>query len=160
MSGKLLAHYLASENPAFTGQSISIIGFSLGCQVTISLINRLEKLGRNDLIHNVYLLAGATYINEKNNKQQRKRIQATVAGRVANVLSKSDSSLITYNIMVAENCLGRNAYYVNTACNSASTAQSVKKFRFDNYDVTQFIHGHMDYRPKLDLVMEFIKFDS
>lgn len=40
------------------------MGFSLGSQVCKSCINRLAKMGHNDLIHNVYFLAGATYIKE------------------------------------------------------------------------------------------------
>lgn len=64
LSGKLLAHYLAQNNPTFGDQSISMIGFSLGCQVTKSMINRLAKLGRTDLIHNVTFIAGATYIKD------------------------------------------------------------------------------------------------
>jgi hypothetical protein len=30
IAGKLLAHYLAAENPTFKGHSLSLIGFSLG----------------------------------------------------------------------------------------------------------------------------------
>jgi len=31
ITGKLLGHYLASENGVFKGRSISFIGYSLGC---------------------------------------------------------------------------------------------------------------------------------
>ena len=39
----------------------------------------------------------------------------------------------------------------------SSTCESVrKKFRFDNYDVSKFVGGHMEYQPKQDLILEFI----
>lgn len=65
ITGKLLAHFLiASRNEIFGGQTFSLLGFSLGCQVVKSAVNRLSKLGATDLIHNVYFLAGATYTKE------------------------------------------------------------------------------------------------
>ena len=60
LTGKLLGHFLASDSGTFKGQSISLIGYSLGSQVLKSTMRRLEKLGRYDLIQNVYFLAGAT----------------------------------------------------------------------------------------------------
>lgn len=45
MSGKLLAHFLASHNDTFQGHSVTLVGFSLGSQVSKSCVNRLAKLG-------------------------------------------------------------------------------------------------------------------
>ena len=157
----MLAHYLASENPTFSGHSISIVGFSLGCQVTISLINRLAKIGHSNLIQNVYLLAGATFISDKNYQKVRQRIQNTVSGRITNVYSKNDDALRAFNLTVSqENIIGRGAYYENSKNNHSCPVEARKKFRLDNYDVTQIVNGHMDYRSKLDIVLQFIKFDS
>lgn len=61
-TGLLLAHYLASDNAVFRGQSVSICGYSLGMAVTKATINRLGKLDRPDIVHNVLALAGATYV--------------------------------------------------------------------------------------------------
>jgi hypothetical protein len=44
LTGKMLAHFLASENNVTDFKSISLIGYSLGSQVLKSCINRLEKL--------------------------------------------------------------------------------------------------------------------
>ena len=66
ITGKMVAHFLASKGHIFGDHTISLMGFSLGSQVCKSTINRLGKLGRADLVHNTYFLAGATYI--KNSK--------------------------------------------------------------------------------------------
>jgi hypothetical protein len=50
LSGKMLAHFLSAENSIFKGQSVSLVGFSLGTQVIKSTLNRLAKLGKTDLI--------------------------------------------------------------------------------------------------------------
>lgn len=63
ITGKLLAHLLASKtSPLFGDQTFSLVGFSLGAQVCKSTVNRLMKLGKEKLIHNVYFMAGCTYI--------------------------------------------------------------------------------------------------
>ena len=95
ITGKLLGHYFASENGVFQGRSISFIGFSLGCQVIKSALNRLYKLGRHDLVHNVYLLGGATFIG--NPTPQFDRFSKVVAGRVVNVFTEDDSALKLFN---------------------------------------------------------------
>ena len=58
-TGKMLAHFLASDKSELRGKSISFVGFSLGSQVTKSTLNRLYKLGRCDLVHNAYFLGAS-----------------------------------------------------------------------------------------------------
>jgi len=70
-TGKLLAHFLALDrdrNPVFGDHTFSLLGFSLGSQVCKSTINRLKKLEKTNLVHNLYFMAGATYITKQ--KQQ------------------------------------------------------------------------------------------
>jgi hypothetical protein len=50
MSGKLLAYYLANENSVLKNHTVSLVGFSLGCQVIKSCINRLYKLNQHSLV--------------------------------------------------------------------------------------------------------------
>lgn len=64
ITGKLLAHFLSSEGHIFGDHTFSLIGFSLGSQVVKSTINRLSKIGKTNLIHNAYFLAGATYVKK------------------------------------------------------------------------------------------------
>lgn len=60
LSGKILAIALAFCL-IFPHQSVSIVGFSMGCQVAKSCLSMLNKLGANDIIQNVTFLGGATH---------------------------------------------------------------------------------------------------
>lgn len=60
LAGKLLAISLA-RGDIFPEQTVSLIGFSLGCQVIKSCIHMLHKLGAHSIIHNVTFLGGATH---------------------------------------------------------------------------------------------------
>jgi hypothetical protein len=40
------------------------MGYSLGSAIAKSCINRLGKLDRPDILHNVTFLAGATYVKD------------------------------------------------------------------------------------------------
>ena len=59
LSGVLLACALAIGFPFYT-QTISLVSFSLGCQVSKSCIKTLHSLGANEVIQNVTFLGGAT----------------------------------------------------------------------------------------------------
>jgi len=91
LTGKMLAHYLTEDKCAFQDRSISLIGYSLGCQVIKSTLNRLYKLGRHDLIHNVYWLAAAASIEKP--IQQHERFSKVISGRFANIYTKDDGAL-------------------------------------------------------------------
>ena len=70
-TGKLLGHFLATgaqASPLFKDHTFSLCGFSLGSQVCKSALNRLAKLGKEKLIHNIYFMAGCIYI--KSHKMQ------------------------------------------------------------------------------------------
>mmetsp|Transcript_25936 Transcript_25936/g.32262 ORF Transcript_25936/g.32262 Transcript_25936/m.32262 type:complete len:226 (-) Transcript_25936:427-1104(-) len=68
VTGKLLAHFLAmsrENSPLFGDHTFSLMGFSLGAQVVKSAINRLRKLGKEQMLHNVYFLAAAIFNRTK-----------------------------------------------------------------------------------------------
>lgn len=160
MSGKLLAHFLASDNSIFCNHSVTLIGFSLGSQVSKSCVNRLAQLKRSDIIHNVYFLAGATFIKDRKNVIQKNKFQIAVSGRTSNVYSQYDTSLSTFNLVFKEKSIGRSPQYEKCHYNAACPDAGKKKYRFENYDVSKFISGHLEYHPKQDLILEFIQFDS
>jgi hypothetical protein len=62
-TGKLLAYSLALNYP-FKFNTISFVGFSMGAQVIKKCVKTLYELGRNDLVHNVTLLAGPINLRE------------------------------------------------------------------------------------------------
>lgn len=59
LTGRLLACCLAAGYP-FKNQTVSLVGFSLGCQVIKSCLKMLDKLGAKDILHEVIFLGGAT----------------------------------------------------------------------------------------------------
>jgi hypothetical protein len=93
MAGKMLAHFLQSGTVFDEHHTFSIMGFSLGSQVAKSCINRLHKLGRTDSIHNVYFLAGATFIRQEKILIQRQKLAEVVSGRITNCHTENDESL-------------------------------------------------------------------
>ena len=64
-AGKMLAHFLISGLVFDQNHTFSVMGFSLGSQVAKSCVNRLHKLGKTNTIHNIYFLAGATFIRKE-----------------------------------------------------------------------------------------------
>ena len=159
LSGKLLAHFLETE-PTFKDHSITLVGFSLGCQVAKSCINRLCKLNKFNMVHNVYWLAAATFIRDNRTSKQREVLIKTVSGRTSNIICTGDTSLQTFNYVFKEKSLGRSAYFDKCVYNEAVQAKGKKKYKFENFDVSRFVSGHMDYNAKQDLILEFIQFDS
>ncbi len=154
----MLAHYLSAQLPHHT---VTLIAFSLGCHVTKSCLNRLYKMHRYQMVHNVYFLAAATFIKESKLVRWQEVFIKAVAGRICNVYCVHDRSLHTFNYMFTERALGSTAYYSDYKLNAASECKSArKKYRFDNFDVSKFVGGHMDYQSKQDLIMEFVQFDS
>lgn len=161
ITGKMLAHFLASKNDIFNNQTVTILGFSLGTQVSKSCMNRLSKLGKGDMIHNLVLIAGATFIKDKRKEEQMERFSKVVAGSINNVYAKSDSALTMFNLTFKDKAIGRYKFYSKNEFNSASPSDNGRPiFRFKNHDMSKVVNGHMNYRKRLDLVLEFIQFNS
>lgn len=70
LAGILLACTLALRDP-FRGQSVSLLGFSLGCQVIKSCLKTLLFLGATDVIHNVTFLGAAIDRPDKHKNRQK-----------------------------------------------------------------------------------------
>ena len=108
MSGKMLAHYLASafyDNDMLKGQTVSLIGFSLGSQVIKSCLNRLFKIRKFDLIHNIYLLAGATdFLREK---FQIEVFSKVVSGRIVHTYADADKAMDLFKYAVKRDGIGK-----------------------------------------------------
>jgi hypothetical protein len=123
------------------------VAFSLGCQVAKSCLNRLHKLHKLKIVQNVYLLAGATSIGKF------KKLAQVVSGRMVNVYCTKDTSLSTYNYILKEQAIGRQALMVQHKYNASSSEPGKKQFQLDNYDVSMFVEGHLEYQSKQDLVL-------
>lgn len=110
-TGLMLAHFLASENSIFKGQTITLCGYSLGTSVCKQTINRLGKMNRTDLIHNVLMLAGATYVKSEKSLYQRQVLSRVVNGRVMNIYSKNDDTVLLFEKLAKRKAIGRHAIF-------------------------------------------------
>ena len=134
-AGKLLAHFLTS-NFLTKGQTITFIGFSLGTQLIRSTLNRMQKLGRSDIVHNVYLTAGATIIRLKKEGKLFESLAQVVNGRIVNVYTENDTTLAFFQAYYRDNAIGRTVIFHRHPSNLSSKVDGVKIARIDNYDVS------------------------
>ena len=112
ITGKLLAHLLASKtSPLFGDQTFSLVGFSLGAQVCKSTVNRLMKLGKEKLIHNVYFMAGCTYIRSSKLHEQKSTFIASISGQIYNLHTKNDKALVFFETIFGHKSIGRNPHF-------------------------------------------------
>jgi Protein of unknown function (DUF726) len=134
-AGKLLAHFVTS-NYFSKGHTVTLIGFSLGTQLIRSTLNRLHKLGRGDIVHNVYLTAGATIIKLKKENKLFHSLAQVVNGRIVNVHTENDTTLAFFQAYYRDNAIGRTIIYQKHPSNTRSKAEGPKLARVDNYDVS------------------------
>ena len=175
ISGKLLAHALYMQYP-FVNKSISLIGFSLGTQVIWSWLEELEKLGAYSIskcslsnlciVYNVYLLGGAFSISD-NDKFSRSL--DVVRGKVVNAYSFYDIALLVYTGITFSPPIGRTPIFdildkknmteVEIECQKQYNKYRAKH-KIQNYDVTDEVHLHINYRENLKEVLSKMKYSS
>jgi hypothetical protein len=97
-SGCLLGCMLAIGYP-FYSQSVSLLGFSLGCQVIKSCLKTMHKLEANDVIHNVTFMGAAIDLPDKNKSEKlwSQILSTTVSGLITNAYTKGDAVLLLYS---------------------------------------------------------------
>ncbi len=71
-----------------------------------------------------------------------------VSGRLVNVYCTNDTSLSTFNYILNEKAIGRYALFTGDKHNAASVENGKKMYRLDNYDVSMFVQGHLEYQSK------------
>ena len=97
----------------------------------------------------MYFFAGA--VNFEKTENQLSTFGEVVEGRLVNVYCKNDTALKAYEkFAVKKEPIGLYPQYT-----------TVKKSGtwLENYDVTHFVEGHGDFRPKMDMILDFIHFD-
>lgn len=95
--GKFLAYILVTRS-IFKFHSISLLGYSLGCNVIKHCLKELKRLGEkgikvNDIINNVIFIGGAAKIEEYD---KHREIFASVSGKVVNCFSFYDNIIKDY----------------------------------------------------------------
>ena len=161
LSGKLLACSLALSYP-LGSQTISLIGFSLGAQVTKSCIKTLHKIGacsntKFNIIHNITLMGGAiNFVGVGKEQKWRKIFGESVSGQIRNVYSTKDYILLGYSYSHGgKQTAGRNHLDFEQA--PASAVHPMTSLDFTNYNVTNLADvtnggitaidsGHLNYR--------------
>jgi hypothetical protein len=109
LTGAILAFSLVL-NPAFHGKTISLTGFSLGCQVAKSCIKTLHQVGAHQLIHNVTLMGGATSF-KAGDLYWNKVLSETIGGTLKNVHTSKDIILLLFAISSVKHGIGRNQIF-------------------------------------------------
>lgn len=150
--GKFLAYILA-DRIIFKFHSISLIAFSLGCNVIKSCLKELFKiflktnnLNIINLIQNVILLGGATsFVNFNKWKEYLKLL---VKGKIVNVHSNNDLIL-------------KGVYYASTGkCALGAVKQKELEESLNNFynvDLSYTKIGHGEYRENMEMIVDNLK---
>ena len=98
LTGKLFGCSLAIGLP-FYSQTVSLIGFSLGCQVLKSILKMLHTLDANDIIQNVTFMGAAVDVLDKPKLEPlwTSIFSETLSGTIVNAYSTSDAILLFYS---------------------------------------------------------------
>ena len=149
-SGKLLAMVLQSRK-FFGDKKINLVGFSLGSHVIKHCLKELAKSedGKN-IINNVIFLGGATTFKNKLNWYNV--FNKLVKGRIINCFSKHDEILKKlYSEFSKKDPIGKDKFDITDGKGGKSI--------IENYDFTDIELGHLNYRKKLNLILERINND-
>ena len=91
-SGKLLAHSLILEYPAYLPK-VSFVSFSMGTEVVKSCLEELHRLGAKNIVNNVYLMGGAATLTAADSE-----IFEVMSGDLVQVYTPSDRVLDLYQL--------------------------------------------------------------
>ena len=96
-----------------------------------------------------------------------------VSGQIYCAHTDNDSALVVFETLYGgQRSIGRNPQYLKDRHNVSNTLsevdvlskrqehQSLFWFNFQNFDVSLFAKGHLDYRAKMDLILEHINFQT
>ena len=177
MTGELLACSLAIGYPFYT-QSVSLLGYSLGCQVTKSTLKTLHALEAHNVVQNVTFMGAAVDVLDKAKIEQRwvSVFSQTISGTITNAYTKSDAILLLYSASQVDYSLGRHPVFskktivrknllTNLETEEACVAgKDELVFRLTNRNINECKSGlklgigHTDYRDHLLLILRFIDF--
>ena len=147
-SGELLALIL-KDKKIYGDSKINLIGHSLGGQLIKSCLKTLYLLNKEDSdpkenfkINNVVFLAGATPMSN-NTEKWRNILSNTVKGKIVNCYSSKDE--------VLKNC------FCPCELTQPIGLQEIKIDSVFNVDLSELNMGHLDYKDRIDEIMERIK---
>ncbi|CDW73356.1 UNKNOWN [Stylonychia lemnae] len=145
--GKMLACSLALGYP-FLGKSISLIGFSFGCQVIQSCLKTLYDVGADDIIQNVTFICGTNQFNPAKSEKWEMIFSQVVNGKIKNLFSDKDVLLLFFKMTEKVNCVGnwrifeksqRNLKSIDNKKNQNNEALCMNAFKLRNYNISSMI---------------------
>jgi hypothetical protein len=149
LAGLILADSLIDRN--LGSRPITLVGFSLGSRVIYACLRELAKKNQPGLIQNVYMF-GAPIVA---NKDEFIKIRSVVAGRFVNAYATNDwilgkFLLSVYGIISLTN---QTPGYLFRATSGGvmrvAGLAPVELSGFENYNVTEWVPGHMSYRKAM-----------
>lgn len=135
LAGLILADSLIDRN--LGARPITLVGFSIGSRVIFSALKELSKKGAIGIIQNVYLF-GSPIVFKKDEYLQARSI---VSGRFVNGYATNDWIL---------------GYLFRATGGGISRVTGLAKVELpdiENFDVTEFVPGHMAYRKAMPRVL-------
>ncbi|KAJ5084657.1 hypothetical protein NUU61_009236 [Penicillium alfredii] len=131
-AGLILADSLRERN--LGNRPVTLLGFSLGARVIFSCLKELADRGAHGLIQNVYLFGSPMVAN----KDEYLKARSVVSGRFVNGYSTNDW-ILGYLFRATSGGIMRVA--------GLAAVEGIPGL--ENFDVTQLVNGHMDYRSAM-----------
>ncbi|KAL1604035.1 hypothetical protein SLS60_005627 [Paraconiothyrium brasiliense] len=147
MAGLILADSLIDRN--LGARPITLVGFSLGARVIFACLKELANRGAVGLVQNAYLF-GTPVVAKK---EEYTKVRAIVPGRFVNGYANNDwilgKSKIGDDIAVSNRNLGYLFRATSGGIMQVAGLAKVDVPGVENFDVTEFVHGHMAYRASM-----------
>jgi hypothetical protein len=136
-AGLILADSLMDHN--LGKRPVTLLGFSLGARVIFSCLKELADKGASGLVQNVYLF-GAPLVA---NKDEFIKARSVVSGRFVNGYSSNDW-ILGYLFRATSGGIMRVA--------GIAPVEGIPGL--ENFDVTNLVNGHMDYRAAIPRLLK------
>jgi hypothetical protein len=146
MAGLIMADSLIDRN--LGARPITLVGFSLGSRVIFSCLRELARKGAVGLIQNVYVFGSPVVIN----KDEWLKAQSVVSGRFVNGYANNDWILGSSNTLNHLTLLMFLGYLFRATAGGIMRVAGLAKVDIpgiENFDVTEFVPGHMSYRKAM-----------
>lgn len=131
-AGLILADSLIDRN--LGTRPVTLVGYSLGSRVIYSCLQELARKGAFGLVQNVYLFGSPVVVKT----DEYLRARAVVSGRFVNGYNRNDW-ILGYLFRLTNGGIRR----------VAGLAPIEGIAGIENFDVTEFVVGHMDYRTAM-----------
>ncbi|KAI1214196.1 DUF726-domain-containing protein [Annulohypoxylon truncatum] len=135
-AGLILADSLIDRN--LGTRPITLVGYSLGSRVIFSCLLELARKGAYGLVQNVYIFGSPIVVK----REEFLRVRTVVAGRFINGYNRTDW-ILGYLFRLTNGGIRRVA--------GLATVDDIPGL--ENFDCTDFVVGHMEYRTAMPILL-------